>query len=88
MKGPNSERLSPSKHEFRICSPKAVILMIAALRTLVGGNFPGIFDENVYVVLMPESNGKAGCASIIIVVEQRRDFDWGSMMTYLKKQLP
>lgn len=53
----------------------------------VVGSFPGILEANVYGVLVPGTDGRAGCAAIAIAPEQLNKFDWGSLAKYLRSNL-
>lgn len=52
------------------------------------GQFPGILEANVYGVSVPNSDGKAGCAAIIIAPEQRDNFPWRSLAHHARSNLP
>ena len=52
------------------------------------GRYPGIFEANVYGVKVPRYEGRAGCAALTIAPEQRKNFDWKGLATYVRKQLP
>ena len=52
------------------------------------GDFPGILEANVYGVEVPGSDGRAGCAAIIIAPEQREHFDWTSLARFATEKLP
>ena len=52
------------------------------------GRFPGILEANVYGVLVPHADGRAGCAAIAIAPEQREKFDWVELAAFLRKDLP
>ena len=54
----------------------------------VMGKFPGILEANVYGVLVPGTDGRAGCAAISIAPEQLDTFDWVSLAKYLRSELP
>lgn len=54
----------------------------------VMGKFPGILEANVYGVEVPGSDGRAGCAAIIIAPEQRENFDWKSLARSAMERLP
>lgn len=55
---------------------------------MVIGNFPGIVEANVYGVLVPGTDGRAGCAAISIAPEQLHKFDWASLTKHLRSELP
>lgn len=54
------------------------------------GKYPGIVEANVYGVLLPKHDGRAGCAAIYIDPSMRQGFDFGmnGLLGYLRKQLP
>ena len=52
------------------------------------GKYPGVVEANVYGVLVPGHEGRAGCAAITLEPEARKTFDWIALANYLKKQLP
>lgn len=52
------------------------------------GSFPGIHEANVYGVLVPKHDGRAGCAAIVITPEQRGNFDWAALAKYARERLP
>lgn len=52
------------------------------------GTFPGILEANIYGVLVPGSDGRAGCAAVSIAPEQRKSFDWPALARFLKGNLP
>lgn len=54
----------------------------------VVGAFPGILEANVYGILVPGSDGRAGCAAVSIAPEQRKSFDWSALARFLKEKLP
>lgn len=54
----------------------------------VVGNFPGILEANVYGVLVPGCEGRAGCVAITIAPENRKDFDWAFLARFLREKLP
>ena len=52
------------------------------------GTFPGIHEANVYGVLVPGHDGRAGCAALAIAPAQREKFDWASLVKHAKAHLP
>jgi acyl-CoA synthetase (AMP-forming)/AMP-acid ligase II len=52
------------------------------------GSFPGILEANVYGVLVPSTEGRAGSAAIAIAPEQLNTFDWVSSAKFLRSKLP
>lgn len=51
------------------------------------GRFPGIHDANVYGVLVPRHDGRAGCAALFFDGEEK-NFDFGALLMHLKAMLP
>lgn len=54
----------------------------------VVGEFPGILEANVYGVLVPGTEGRAGCAAITVAHGQLDTLDWFSLATHLRSKLP
>ena len=52
----------------------------------VVGEFPGILEANVYGVLVPGTEGRAGCAAI--TVEDATPLNWSALAQHLKSRLP
>ena len=52
------------------------------------GKYPGVVEANVYGVLVPGHEGRAGCAALTLEPGARRTFDWIALANYLKEQLP
>ncbi|KAH0533926.1 hypothetical protein FGG08_007455 [Glutinoglossum americanum] len=52
------------------------------------GRFPGIVEANVYGVLLPHHDGRAGCAAIYLDPAKRDRFDWTSLLQYAREMLP
>lgn len=50
------------------------------------GEFPGILEANVYGVLVPGTDGRAGCAAI--TVDDATRLDWSSLAQHLRSKLP
>jgi acyl-CoA synthetase (AMP-forming)/AMP-acid ligase II len=46
----------------------------------VVGKFPGIVEANVYGVLLPNHDGRAGCAAIYIDPNKRDQFDFSALL--------
>lgn len=46
----------------------------------VVGKFPGIVEANVYGVLLPNHDGRAGCAAIYIDPNERDRFDFSALL--------
>ncbi|KAL9033822.1 MAG: hypothetical protein Q9214_007328, partial [Letrouitia sp. 1 TL-2023] len=45
------------------------------------GRYPGILEANVYGVLVPHTDGRAGCAAVVIAPEQKDRFDWERLVS-------
>ena len=54
----------------------------------VVGEFPGILEANVYGVLVPGTEGRAGCAAITIAPTHIEAFDWHALAQHLQSKLP
>lgn len=54
----------------------------------VVGSFPGVLEANVYGVLVPGTEGRAGCAAINIAHQQLDTFNWASLAEFLRSKLP
>ncbi|KAI4158108.1 MAG: hypothetical protein LQ342_007742 [Letrouitia transgressa] len=52
------------------------------------GRYPGILEANVYGVLVPHTDGRAGCATVAIAPEQKDRFDWEGLASFAKARLP
>ena len=52
------------------------------------GNYPGIVEANVYGVLVPAHDGRAGCAALYIDPAAREGFDWAALHAHLRQRLP
>ena len=52
------------------------------------GHFPGVLEANVYGVQVPGHEGRAGCAALSIVPEQRAVFDFQELARWVSKRLP
>jgi len=52
------------------------------------GHFPGILEANVYGVLVPGHDGRAGCAAVAIAPELKDKFDWKGLLAYTNQKLP
>jgi acyl-CoA synthetase (AMP-forming)/AMP-acid ligase II len=46
----------------------------------VMGNFPGVVEANVYGVLLPKHDGRAGCAAIYIDPASQKNFDYAGLL--------
>lgn len=52
------------------------------------GQFPDVAEANVYGVLVPHHEGRAGCAALSIASEKRSTFDWEGFAKYGSDRLP
>lgn len=52
------------------------------------GQFPGVVEANVYGVLVPRADGRAGCAAVFLAPERRAGFDWAAFAAFLRQRLP
>jgi len=52
------------------------------------GRYPGVAEANVYGVLVPNHEGRAGCAALQLEPSVRHTFDYAALLTYQKANLP
>ncbi|KAF2873267.1 hypothetical protein BDV95DRAFT_569267 [Massariosphaeria phaeospora] len=52
------------------------------------GNFPGVVEANVYGVLVPGHDGRAGCAAIYIDPAHQATFDFNALLAHARQKLP
>lgn len=54
------------------------------------GEFPGVHEANVYGVLVPGHDGRAGCAALFIQggPEKLESFDWAGLTKHSRTKLP
>ncbi|KAI9655527.1 MAG: hypothetical protein M1821_005320 [Bathelium mastoideum] len=52
------------------------------------GRYPGIVEANVYGVLVPGHDGRAGCAAVFIDPQARQGFNYAELMKYTQANLP
>ncbi|KAJ5758867.1 hypothetical protein N7520_006023 [Penicillium odoratum] len=52
------------------------------------GRFPGIQEANVYGVLIPNHEGRAGCAALQITPEARHTLDFAEFARFARSKLP
>lgn len=52
------------------------------------GKYPNITEANVYGVKIPCHDGRAGCAAVVLASGDVDAFDWASLATMLRKELP
>jgi len=55
---------------------------------LVLGEYPGIVEANVYGILLPSHDGRAGCAALEIEEGKKANFDYDGLLAYTRKKLP
>ena len=55
---------------------------------VVLGEFPGVQEANVYGVLVPGHEGRAGCAALQIDPAVREKFDFNALLRHAKERLP
>jgi acyl-CoA synthetase (AMP-forming)/AMP-acid ligase II len=48
--------------------------------------YPGVEEINVYGVLVPHADGRAGCAAVVL--KDEKTFDWGAFSRFAVEQLP
>lgn len=52
------------------------------------GQYPGIQEANVYGVLVPHHEGRAGCAALQIAPDAKASFDFGGLARFARARLP
>lgn len=52
------------------------------------GQYPGIVDANVYGVLIPQHDGRAGCAAVFVNPAEKDRFDYNGLLKYARSKLP
>ena len=52
------------------------------------GAFPGVAEANVYGVLVPGHDGRAGCAALAIDPDRASSFDWKAFSAFARGRLP
>lgn len=52
------------------------------------GRYPGVVDANVYGVLLPQHDGRAGCAALFINPAEKERFDYNGLLKYARSKLP
>ncbi|QVM12577.1 hypothetical protein D8B26_007198 [Coccidioides posadasii str. Silveira] len=55
---------------------------------VVLGQYPGVLEANVYGVLVPNYEGRAGCAALLIDPAERGRFDWAGLVRHAREKLP
>lgn len=52
------------------------------------GQYPGVVEANVYGVLVPNHEGRAGCAALHLEEGQKATFDYNGLLKHAQTQLP
>lgn len=52
------------------------------------GKFPGILEANVYGVVVPSHEGRAGCAALTLAPSTQSTLDWKAFATFVRDGLP
>lgn len=52
------------------------------------GEFPGVVEANVYGVVVPHHEGRAGCAAIQLSPEAKGNFNFQALATHARSKLP
>ncbi|MCJ1308751.1 hypothetical protein MMC25_002405 [Agyrium rufum] len=52
------------------------------------GGFPGVLEANVYGVVVPGHEGRAGCAAVLLEKTDVEGFDWKGLAEFLRGKLP
>jgi acyl-CoA synthetase (AMP-forming)/AMP-acid ligase II len=52
------------------------------------GQFPGVVEANVYGVLVPNHEGRAGCAALLLEDDEKTKFDYNALLKFAKTRLP
>lgn len=52
------------------------------------GRFPGIQEANVYGVVVPGHEGRAGCAALQISPEAKNNLDFAELAQFVRSKLP
>ncbi|ERF74760.1 hypothetical protein EPUS_04929 [Endocarpon pusillum Z07020] len=52
------------------------------------GRFPGVVEANVYGVLVPNHDGRAGCAALLVEESKKEGFDYNALLRFAKARLP
>jgi acyl-CoA synthetase (AMP-forming)/AMP-acid ligase II len=55
---------------------------------VVLGEFPGVLEANVYGVLVPYHEGRAGCAALLVNTATRSRFDFAGLARHARERLP
>lgn len=52
------------------------------------GTFPGVIEANIYGVLVPGHDGRAGCMALQIEPEREQSFNFKELLEYARERLP
>lgn len=52
------------------------------------GQYPGVVDANVYGVLVPQHDGRAGCAALLINSADKDRFNYNDLVGFARSKLP
>lgn len=52
------------------------------------GRYPGVIEANVYGVLVPKHDGRAGCAAVFVRPEDRPNFNYNGLLKHARANLP
>lgn len=52
------------------------------------GSFTGIQEANVFGVTLPNHDGRAGCAAVMIEPSKLDSFDWPGLVKHMREKLP
>ena len=55
---------------------------------IVLGQYPGVAEANVYGVLLPNHDGRAGCAAVQLASDCKGNFDYNDLLKYAQARLP
>jgi len=55
---------------------------------IVLGQYPGVAEANVYGVLIPNHDGRAGCAAVHLASDHKGPFDYNDLLRFAKARLP
>lgn len=54
----------------------------------VMGSYPGIQEANVFGILLPNHDGRAGCAAVMLEPSVVNGFDWAGLVKHMRGKLP
>ena len=55
---------------------------------VVLASYPGVVEANVYGVLVPGHDGRAGCAALHLEQQSEQSFDFNALLEFARAQLP